>query len=417
MLKYEAVPSELAAKLLENYRAGSSFFWSSPKQTLLARGEYTRLIAPGEPDRLVSLPQRVAKCFAELKSAGHNQSVIVGAIPFDCMVPAELVVPKTIEWAGPLSMNSEIRVDEPVASVYKIHEVPEPAEYIESVNQVLVRLARGDLQKVVLSRSLHINLPTVVDTHHLLRNLARHNPHGYTFGMNLSKVEVDESSEGLLSMNDGPLTLIGASPELLVTKEGIRIKANPLAGSAARSDDPMEDERRAATLLASTKDRHEHAVVVEAVVAALSPYCKTLEVPSEPSLAQTNTMWHLSTEINGELEDIRTSVLELAMALHPTPAVCGTPTDLAREVIKEIEPFERGFFTGLVGWCDSSGNGEWAVTIRCAEVENRTLRLFAGAGIVSGSSGEEELAETSAKLGTMFRALGLRQPSEVTGEG
>lgn len=366
---------------------------------------------------MVSLPQRVAKCFAELKSAGHNQSVIVGAIPFDCMVPAELVVPKTIEWAGPLSMNSEIRVDEPVASVYKIHEVPEPAEYIESVNQVLVRLARGDLQKVVLSRSLHINLPTVVDTHHLLRNLARHNPHGYTFGMNLSKVEVDESSEGLLSMNDGPLTLIGASPELLVTKEGIRIKANPLAGSAARSDDPMEDERRAATLLASTKDRHEHAVVVEAVVAALSPYCKTLEVPSEPSLAQTNTMWHLSTEINGELEDIRTSVLELAMALHPTPAVCGTPTDLAREVIKEIEPFERGFFTGLVGWCDSSGNGEWAVTIRCAEVENRTLRLFAGAGIVSGSSGEEELAETSAKLGTMFRALGLRQPSEVTGEG
>lgn len=417
MLKYEVAPAELATKLLEDYRAGSSFFWSSPKQTLLARGEYTRLITPGESDRLVNLPQRVAELFTEIKRSGHDQSIIVGAIPFDYMVPAEFVVPMTIEWAGPLISNSEIQVDEPMESVYEIHEVPEPAEYVESVNQVLVRIARGDLQKVVLSRSLHINLPTVVNAHHLLRNLARHNPYGYTFGMNLSKAEADKSSESILSVNDGPLTLIGASPELLVTKEGINIKANPLAGSAARSDDPAEDEWRATTLLASTKDRHEHAVVVEAVVAALRPYCKTLEVPSEPSLVQTNTMWHLSTEINGELDDIRTSVLELAMVLHPTPAVCGTPTDLARAVIKEIEPFERGFFTGLVGWCDSSGDGEWAVTIRCAEVENRTLRLFAGAGIVNGSSGEEELAETSAKLRTMFLALGLKQPPEKFREG
>ncbi|MNW45467.1 Isochorismate synthase DhbC [compost metagenome] len=160
-------------------------------------------------------------------------------------------------------------------------------------------------------------------------------------------------------------------------------------------------------MLASAKDLHEHAVVIDAVAAALSPYCRKLEVPSQPSLIKTNTMWHLSTEIYGELKSTSTSSLELAMALHPTPAVCGTPTKLAREAIQEIEPFDRNLFTGMVGWCHENGDGEWIVTIRCAEIEDRNMVLYAGAGVVAGSTAESELAETSAKFRTMLEAMGL----------
>ncbi len=141
---------------------------------------------------------------------------------------------------------------------------------------------------------------------------------------------------------------------------------------------------------------------------ALAPFCETIEVPESPSLVKTEAMWHLSTEIRGTLKQLETSSLELAIALHPTPAVCGYPTALAREAIYEIEPFERGLFTGMVGWCDENGDGEWIVTIRCAEVKERSIRLFAGAGVVAGSKAEEELNETSAKFRTMLQAMGIK---------
>lgn len=127
-------------------------------------------------------------------------------------------------------------------------------------------------------------------------------------------------------------------------------------------------------------------------------------------------MWHLSTRVVGELKDSSTSSLQLATALHPTPAICGTPTDLARASIRALEPFDREFYTGMVGWMDAAGDGEWVVTIRCAEVEGRLLRLFAGAGIVPESIPDEELAETSAKFQTMLRAMGMdREPFEIDG--
>ncbi|MED2933316.1 chorismate-binding protein, partial [Bacillus wiedmannii] len=159
------------------------------------------------------------------------------------------------------------------------------------------------------------------------------------------------------------------------------------------------------------KDLHEHAVVVEAVAAALRPYCHTLHVPEKPSVIHSEAMWHLSTEVKGELKDPNTTSLELAIALHPTPAVCGTPMEEAREAIQKIEPFDREFFTGMLGWSDLNGDGEWIVTIRCAEVQENTLRLYAGAGVVAESKPEDELAETSAKFQTMLKALGLRDNS------
>ncbi|SHH13661.1 isochorismate synthase, partial [Streptoalloteichus hindustanus] len=275
--------------------------------------------------------------------------------------------------------------------------VPEPEAHLSAVARAVARMRSGEFEKVVLARSLELTVSNgdgPVDVRPLLRRLARRDPGGYTFGIDLP----------------GERTLVGASPELLVSRSGTRVVSNPLAGSRPRSVDPVEDRRRAEELLVSAKDLHEHAVVAEFVVETLRPFCRVLEVPSGPSLVRTASMWHLSTRVSGELVDPGVSALGLACALHPTPAVCGTPTGLARAAIGELEPFDRGFYTGLLGWGDASGDGEWVVTIRCAEAVGNLLRLFAGGGIVADSVPGEELAETSAKFGTMLRALGVDQP-------
>ncbi|MNO33165.1 Isochorismate synthase DhbC [compost metagenome] len=391
MLKYEAALAVSAAELLEEYQADNSFFLASPDRTLLAQGVWARLpvqnAREGNEDPL--LLQSVAELLAASKRYGHGVPLVVGAIPFNPSTSPQLAVPMTARWADKLSFPTNSSSASPSVSVSDIQWIPSQKEYMEGVNHVLTRMTTGELSKVVLSRTLRLTSPHTVNIHQLLRNLALNNPYGYTFAVPFER------------------TLIGASPELLVTKAGALIKANPLAGSAARSKDPVLDQRIANDLLASAKDLHEHAVVIDAVAAALRPYCRKLEVPSQPSLIKTNTMWHLSTEIYGELKSTSTSSLELAMALHPTPAVCGTPTKLAREAIQEIEPFDRNLFTGMVGWCHENGDGEWIVTIRCAEIEDRNMVLYAGAGVVAGSTAESELAETSAKFRTMLEAMGL----------
>jgi isochorismate synthase len=159
------------------------------------------------------------------------------------------------------------------------------------------------------------------------------------------------------------VTLVSASPELLVRRTGSTFMSRPLAGSQPRGKDPVEDRANAQTLLASKKDQDEHRWVVEAEVEALRPYCRRMNVPTTPSLVSTPSMWHLCTKITGELTDPGVTALTLAAALHPTPAVCGSPTMAAREAIAQIESFDRCFYAGAVGWVDANGDGEWAVAI------------------------------------------------------
>ncbi|MGG4127082.1 isochorismate synthase DhbC [Paenibacillus illinoisensis] len=434
MSKAGAIAATSALHLLEQYREGTSFFWSSPQHTLLAQGERMRFPVSAVQQQVVSdssgnmdhahdyhmegvhfVIEQVRKMIQEAQQTGLRKPIVVGAIPFDpSQSSAELLIPETVQWAEPPSHAANVLYERrPAAAGCEIEEVPGAEMYQRSVNHVLRQMEQGELEKVVLSRTLRVVSEDLVDTHQLLRNLFRDNAHGYTFAVPMRKVSKTESTITTINRDEcefdhqGTRTFIGASPELLVTRKGTIIRVNPLAGSAARSDDPAEDRRRAEALLASAKDRHEHAVVIDAVAAALRPLCKQLIVPAEPSLIQTSTMWHLSTEIHGELLDRDISSLEVAFALHPTPAICGMPVLTAKEAIGSQEPFDRGLFTGMVGWCDSEGDGEWAVTIRCAEVEGNELRLFAGAGIVAGSTPEVELAETSAKFRTMLLAMGL----------
>ncbi|WP_224244357.1 isochorismate synthase DhbC [Hyalangium gracile] len=398
-------PQALATHLLESYEAGSSFFFASPRRTMLTRGTFATVPCPVGANALAELPGRVAAVLRDAREAGHDIPVAVGAVPFDGSVPAQLVVPMTIQRAGPLEFDTAIPVHRAPPARYTVQPVPRPEEYLHGVAQALRLMQAGPLRKVVLSRSLHLSAATPINLPQLLRNLAQRNPTGYTFAVDLP-AQADAAGAR-------PRTLVGASPELLVSRSGLQVLANPLAGSIPRSADPIEDQERAAGLLASPKDLHEHAVVIDAVAEALRPYCKTLEVPAKPSLVNTPTLWHLSSRISGELLDPSISSLALAVALHPTPAVCGYPTELAHKAIGTIEPFDRGFYTGTVGWCDATGDGQWAVTIRCAEVDEHSLRLFAGAGIVAGSKPESELAETEAKFRTMLQAMGLGQGVEV----
>lgn len=355
-----------------------------------------------------NFPELVRAVLSNAKQAGHPNPIVVGALPFDRTKSVQLVVPRESRLADRLQFDFTDRIQQSPALTYEMNPIPSSSEYMRGVEQGVAKIKSGDLKKIVLSRSLDLKSPEKVDIQKLLCDLAQHNKQGYTFAVDLPKSEEIENCDASPKRSH---TLIGASPELLVSRSGMQIISNPLAGSRPRSKDPEEDKRRADELLSSAKDLHEHAVVVEAVAAALRPYCRTLHVPEKPSLINSEAMWHLSTEVKGELLDVSVSALELALALHPTPAVCGTPTEKAREAINEIEPFDREFFTGMLGWSDLNGDGEWIVTIRCAEVEENSLRLFAGAGIVAESKPEDELAETSAKFRTMLRAMGLNDES------
>ncbi|WP_374204465.1 isochorismate synthase [Amycolatopsis sp. Poz14] len=281
------------------------------------------------------------------------------------------------------------------ATSWTVIPQPAPEVYAESVRRAVNLIGDGELRKVVLARALDLVGEQGVSVRKLLRNLVVADPAAHAFA-------VDVSAPG----DPAPRTLVGASPELLVSRKGNVVTANPLAGSRRRTGDPAQDAQAISELRVSEKDLNEHALVAAQVAEVLGRYCTELDVPEEPEVIGTPTMWHLSTRITGRVGADGPSSLELAEALHPTPAVCGVPVGLARDTIARLEPEDRGYYAGLVGWTDLAGDGEWVVTIRCAEVSDKTARLFAGAGVVAGSDPAAELAETSAKFGTLLRALG-----------
>jgi isochorismate synthase len=377
---HDEVVDDDPVTLLPHYRPGS-FFLATPQRSLLATG-VAEVVTERSPDELSTL---VSKLLAD-----SAIPVAVGALPFDPADSPHMVVPSSVRWAGPPGAGSSRHVAA-AGPAGAVEPWPAPEEYERRVARAVSRLSDGELRKVVLARTLRVALDRPVDLRSLLANQLRDNTHGYTYAVDLPSGN----------------TLVGASPELLLSRSGSRVVANPLAGTLARSTDPVTDRANASALLASTKDQDEHVVVVEAVVEALRPFCRRLDVAGSPSLVATPAVWHLSTRITGELIDTEISALRLASALHPTPAVCGTPPDRARQVIAELEPFDRGFYAGAVGWCDTNGDGQWAVAIRCAEVSDSSLCLYSGAGIMPASVPHLELAETSAKFRTLLRAMGL----------
>ncbi|WP_024930234.1 isochorismate synthase DhbC [Methylophilus sp. OH31] len=379
-----------AEKLLARYNQETPFFFTTPEQSMLAQGRYATIPATAN---MTELNLAVNTALADAVANGHPDPIVVGAIPFDTQQPACLFIPQQVVHAGPLPREGYL--PPPHAAACQVTPTPAPEVYAHGVSTAVQQIRDHVLSKVVLARTLELTTNQPVDLQGLLQRLAWSNALGYTFA-----VDLGTTAQG---------TLIGASPELLLSRQGKHVRSNPLAGSIPRVKDSSADFQRSQGLLQSGKDLHEHKVVADAVAQALRPYCKMLSVPALPSLINTETMWHLSSDIYGELTSPPASALTLAASLHPTPAVCGHPFDQARNLINALEGFDRGFYSGMVGWCDAAGNGEWIVTLRCAKVAGQHVRLFAGAGVVADSEPQHELAETTAKFRTMLNALGLVQ--------
>lgn len=262
-----------------------------------------------------------------------------------------------------------------------------PQGYQDSVRGALSRIADGELSKVVLARDLTGSIPAGSDLRRLVRALSTGYPDTWAFAV------------------DG---LIGASPETLVTVQNRTVTARVLAGTIGRGPDADADTVASAHLASSTKDLDEHEYAVQSVLASLRPHTRVLAASEQPFLLKLPNLFHLATDVEGELAEGESS-LDLIDALHPTAAVAGTPTPAAIAAIRELEPFDRGRYAGPVGWVDASGNGEWAIALRCAQftagAEDIAVTAYAGAGIVAGSDPESELLETRVKFRPLVDAL------------
>ena len=265
-------------------------------------------------------------------------------------------------------------------------ELP-PEDWRKVVASAVQEIRHGALDKVVLARSRRGESPRPIDAYEVLRHLRAAHPDCYVFGC-----------------WSGDNVFLGASPERLVRLEGDVVSASSLAGSAPRGATPADDATLAAALLASAKDRAEHAMVRDALCKALDALCDDVVAPPEPSLLSLPHVHHLHTAVRARLREGRT-LLELVAALHPTPAVGGSPRDAALRFIREHERLDRGWYAAPVGWVGRHG-GEFAVALRSALVRGRTAWLFAGCGIVRDSDPVAEFAETLLKFRPMEQALG-----------
>jgi isochorismate synthase len=249
-------------------------------------------------------------------------------------------------------------------------------------------VGRGRLDKVVLARRVEVAADRPFDVAGALRRLSDASPESATF-----------------AFGRGDRVFVGATPERLVRTEDRVFRTAAVAGSTRRGADAAEDAALAAALLASDKDREEHAVVVDALRSQLAPLTERLDVPGVPEVLPLHDLQHLVTAIRGTLRD-HAGPLSLGALLHPTPAVAGAPRDLALALIAELEGFDRGWYAGPVGWLGPDGDGELMVALRSGVVAGDRATLFAGCGIVADSDAESEWVESGLKLRPMLRALG-----------
>jgi len=269
-----------------------------------------------------------------------------------------------------------------------IDERPDRAAWERTVGLFAGAVGRGRIDKVVLARRVILRAAADLDVIAALRHLARTAPESTTFAF----------------VRDGT-TFLGATPERLVRTVGRAFETVAIAGSAARGQDVAEDARLAAALLASEKDREEHAVVVDMLRASLGPIVETLHVAEAPAILPLRHVQHLVTPVTGTTRD-EGGLLALAQRLHPTPAVGGAPRDVALALIDEHEGFDRGWYAGPIGWLGADGDGELMVALRSGLVAGATATLFAGCGIVADSDPAREWEESRLKLRTMVAALG-----------
>jgi menaquinone-specific isochorismate synthase len=339
----------------------------------------------------------VRTALSSLDRTSGAQPVAFVTIPFAPTQPLLAIIPEaTVTRTGDeCSMTTVAEADlaiptftppafiDPPAS-YDLSSSRSPKRWRLAVEEAVRRLLDGELDKVVLAREVVLTASTDFSQVAALQHLRRTYPGAYRFAI------------------DG---FLGASPELLVGRDGREVHAKPLAGTLPRKVDEAADQAQRTALLHSEKNRAEHRYLSDMMRETLEPFCAELNVPVAPEVLSLANVHHLATPVHGILRDPETSVLDLVAALHPTPAVGGMPTNRAIELIEELEDMDRGRYAGAVGWVDADGNGSFVIAIRCAQLRGNIAHLYAGCGIVAASSPERELEETQWKLQPMLTAL------------
>jgi salicylate biosynthesis isochorismate synthase/menaquinone-specific isochorismate synthase len=262
-----------------------------------------------------------------------------------------------------------------------------PAHYEEAVTRAIERIRSGELEKLVLAREVQVRAPRAHDPGAVFDVLRGGFPECLIY-----------------AVGRGEATFIGATPELLVRREGMRASTVALAGSTRRSADPAVDDHLGESLLRSDKNRHENLVVAERIAKALAPFSVWVTVAPEPVLIKVANIQHLAVPIRAQLAEAA-GALALAGALHPTPAVGGEPDEVAKRLIPALEGLDRGWYAGTLGWTDTNGDGEFWVTLRCALLRGELASCYAGCGIVADSDPASELAETEVKLQALLPVL------------
>jgi menaquinone-specific isochorismate synthase len=383
--------------------------WVHHGAGLAGWGEAIRVTLPAGDDRFTAAEKWLRSVFDSLDVDDRvrvrgSGPVAFGTFTFDASSDGSvLIVPRAVlgrdgrgrAWLTTVTERTEVPATwpppanpglaAPTGIRWRDGSLPGP-RWEQAVAKAVATIRAGGLRKVVLARDVFAAADEPIDARVLLQRLAARYPDCFTFAC------------------DG---MLGATPELLVRRAGHQVSALVLGGTLPRGADPVQDKALGEELLASAKNNEEHAYAVESIRDALGLLCDTLDVEARPSLLKFPNLQHLGTRIRGTLADGQAlrSALALAAAVHPPAAVCGTPTGTALDLIRELEHMDRERYAGPVGWVDASGNGEWGIALRCGQLSGRTVRLFAGCGIVAGSEPAAELAETLVKLQPMRGAL------------
>jgi menaquinone-specific isochorismate synthase len=399
-------PADVSASLLDHLPSDGALAWIRRGDGIAGWGEAARLDVAGsnrfaEAQRWWSELTGAAVVRDDIDVPGSGL-VCFGSFGFTDDDPGVLVVPQVVvgrrgsaTWVTTISPASSLPAP-PELSRYEPESAGQVtfadgarsgAEWSAIVAEAVRRIAAGAVEKIVLARDLVAIADRPIDLRLPLHRLASSYPGCWTFAV------------------DG---LIGATPELLVRRERGLITSRVLAGTIRRTGDDEHDLALAASLARSSKDLEEHEFAVRSVAEALQEHCQSMLVPESPFVLHLPNVMHLATDVSGVAAN-GASALGLAAALHPSAAICGTPTAVARDLIAELEGMSRGRYSGPVGWLDASGDGEWGIALRCGQAdpdEPSRMRLFAGCGIVAGSDPAAELAESNAKLVPMRDALG-----------
>ena len=355
---------------------------------IVASGEAARLSFRGEK-RTQQLADGWRELLAEIEIediAGSDSPGLIAltSITFDAESREESVLILPLETLI-LSATGSYRISIDGTKTSQKTEVPQghfttgqqtDEKFIDAVDKAIKEIETGRIEKVVLAKDLVLPISSEPDLGVPLKRLHERYPDCWTYKIG---------------------NVFGASPELLLKAEDGRVSARVLAGTAARGTDPDVDKAIADGLSHSLKNKHEHLYAVQSLVNELKPFCESVEFDQEPFSLALPDMWHLATDVRGVLKP-QFSLLDVIQKLHPTAAVAGTPRDLAIEMIRELEPFDRGGYAGPVGWLSSNGSGEIAIALRGGIIEKNQIRAVAGCGIVSESTPQAELEETELKF-------------------